>query len=160
MGLSLQSSEHKLRIKCISVKTQERLTAKGCQSITSGIVDGDFKQFYSEWRRWNLFHLQQLGRIEYLLRWNLKRTGKIMTAIADFATKQNAHNDKIDAAVAGVSADIQALKDLITQLQNSPGTITPEDQVTLDALEKKAGETADKLDALDQLTPPTPPTAP
>ncbi len=82
-----------------------------------------------------------------------------MSAISDFAAKQNAHNDAIDTAVAGLGADIQGLKDLIATLQNSPGTISPEDQATLDALETRTSGIADKLKALDDLTPPTPPVA-
>lgn len=82
-----------------------------------------------------------------------------MSAISEFAAKQQAHNDKLDAGIDGVAGDIQVLKDLIAQLQNSAGQITPEDQATLDALEKKSGETADKVAALDELTPPPPPPA-
>lgn len=83
---------------------------------------------------------------------------KIMSVISDFAAKQNAFNDRMDAAVAGIQGDVQALNDLITKLQNSPGTITPEDQASLDALQARAQTVTDKLEALDALTPPTPPT--
>lgn len=84
---------------------------------------------------------------------------KIMSAISDFATKQNAFNDRMDAAVTGLQGDVKTLNDKITALQNSPGTVTPEDQKLLDDIQARSSAIADKLDALDALTPPTPPVA-
>jgi hypothetical protein len=83
----------------------------------------------------------------------------IMSAISDFAVKQNAFNDRMDKAVAGLQGDIVSLNETIKTLQNSPGTITPEDQASLDTIQVRAQTIADKLDALDALTPPVPPTA-
>lgn len=80
-----------------------------------------------------------------------------MSAISDFAAKQNAFNDRQDAAITDLQGDVKFLNDTITALQSSPGTITPEDQALLDALQARASATADKLDALDALTPPAPP---
>lgn len=74
------------------------------------------------------------------------------------AAKQNAHNDKLDAAHASLAADIQFLSDKITELQNTAGQITPEDQAILDALEARAATAVAKAEALDALTPPAPPT--
>lgn len=84
---------------------------------------------------------------------------RIMSAISDFATKQNAFNDRIDTAISDLSSDVQALNDKITELQNSPGAITPEDQALLDAIQARTGTVATKLEALDALTPPKPPVA-
>lgn len=80
-----------------------------------------------------------------------------MSAISDFAKKQNAFNDQMDAAVSDLQGDIKSLNDTILQLQNSPGQITPEDQASLDALQARGQTIADKLTALDALTPPVPP---
>jgi len=80
----------------------------------------------------------------------------IMTAISDFAAKQNAFNDRMDAAIGDLQGDVQNLNDQITQLKNN-GAITPEDQASLDALQTRASSIADKLDALDALTPPAVP---
>lgn len=85
---------------------------------------------------------------------------QIMSAISDFATKQNVFNDRQDAAITDLQGDVQFLNNTIAKLQSSPGTITPEDQALLDALEARASATADKLDALDALTPPAPPATP
>lgn len=83
----------------------------------------------------------------------------IMSAISDFAAKQNAHNDRQDAAVAGLTGDVTDLKALIKKLQDSQGQITPEDQALLDQIDARGESISTKLEALDALTPPTPPVA-
>lgn len=88
-----------------------------------------------------------------------ERLNSIMSAISDFAAKQNAHNDKIDAAVAGLQGDIKFMQDQIAKLQASGGTLSAEDQATLDALDARGQAIADKLTALDAMTPPVPPAA-
>ncbi len=85
---------------------------------------------------------------------------KIMSAISDFAAKQNAFNDRMDTAIADLQGDVKSLNDQIAALQASTGGITPEDQAALDALQARASTIADKLDALDALTPPVAPTPP
>lgn len=79
---------------------------------------------------------------------------KLMSAVSDFADKMKVHNDAVDVAVDGLTADIASLKQMITDLQNNPGPISPADQALLDALEVKAQAVSDKLAALDALTPP------
>ncbi len=95
------------------------------------------------------------------------------SAISDFAAKQKAFNDRQGTAidglvtsVTGIQGDIQTLNDKITELQNSSGTVTPEDQALLDDLETQGAAISDKLDAaaaalkaLDEANPPVvPPT--
>lgn len=96
---------------------------------------------------------------------------EIMSVISDFAAKQAAFNDRqgkaIDAAVlsiANLSGDFKTLNDKITELQNSSGSVTPEDQALIDQLQTAGEATAAKVEALstalsglDALTPPTPP---
>lgn len=98
----------------------------------------------------------------------------LMTQVAAFAAAQAAFNTQLDtavnamgASVAGITGDLQTLNDKITALQNSSGSITPEDQALLDelqaqgaALAAKVQAAADALAALDALTPPTPPSGP
>ena len=84
---------------------------------------------------------------------------EIMSAISDFAAKQNEFNDRLSTALDGISGDIQELNDLITKLQESSGSVTPEDQALLDAAQAKGEEVAAKAEALDALTPPKPPVA-
>jgi len=81
----------------------------------------------------------------------------IMSTITDFVTAQNAFNDRLDASIAGLQGDIKFLTDKITELQNSPGVLTPADQASLDALQARTVGIADKLAALDALTAPVPP---
>ena len=80
-----------------------------------------------------------------------------MSAISDFAAKQLAFNDRMNNAIAGLVGDVATLNAKIEELQNSAGTITPEDQALLNELEVAGDVMAAKLEALDNLTPPTPP---
>jgi prefoldin subunit 5 len=90
----------------------------------------------------------------------LKNQEKIMSAISDFGDKMKVHNAKVEAAITGLQGDIKNLSDQIAVLQASSGTISAEDQATLDTIETQAGAIADKLDALDALTPPVVPVTP
>lgn len=85
-----------------------------------------------------------------------RKVNEAMSKIADFAARQNAHNDSIDRAIAGLQADNKAMTDLIQQLQTSPGPISPEDQAALDALEARTAKQDEALTALDALQPPSP----
>lgn len=113
---------------------------------------------------------QKLGLILMSLR-NLGET--IMSTLTDFFAKQAAFNDRQGAAIdtvvaasSGLTDDVKALNDKITALQNSSGTVSPEDQATIDDLETK-GEAltarseavAAALAALDAQTPPAAPPA-
>lgn len=81
----------------------------------------------------------------------------IMSAISEFAAKQNAFNDRQASAVDGLVADVAALNKKIEDLQNSPGGITPEDQALLNEIEARSDAITTKLEALDSQTPPTVP---
>lgn len=83
----------------------------------------------------------------------------IMTAISDFAAKQTAFNNRVGASIDGIVADVKSLNDKITELQNSAGTVTPEDQALIDDLQAKGEALAARAEALDAQTPPVPPTA-
>lgn len=100
-----------------------------------------------------------------------KMEERIMSAISDFAAKQKAHNERHDKAIGelgtsvqGVVGDIERLNKKIEELQNTSGSITPEDQKLLDEIEAAGDALATKLEstsaamkALDDLTPPAPP---
>ncbi len=89
-----------------------------------------------------------------------------MSAISDYEAKVDAaftaignSVDSIVASVAGVSGDVDRLKALIKQLQDSAGTVTPEDQALLDkseaavnALAGRVSGVKDALAALDAAT--------
>lgn len=82
----------------------------------------------------------------------------IMSKISEFSDRQKAFNDRQSAAVDGLVADVKALNDKITELQNTAGEITPEDQALLDDIEARSKAVTDKLEALDAQTPPVVPT--
>ena len=77
-----------------------------------------------------------------------------MSAISEFVAKQNAFNDRLDASIAGIIADVDGLKKLIEELQSNPGPITPADQALLDQLQERVAGIAGRLEALDAQTPP------
>lgn len=86
---------------------------------------------------------------------DLKTLGeRLMSQISDFATKVNSAFDQLGTAVNGLVVDVKTLNDLITQLQGSQGTITPEDQALLDGIQTRAQAIADKAKALDDQTAP------
>jgi hypothetical protein len=72
----------------------------------------------------------------------------IMSAISDFAKKVNAN-------FASIQSGIKALDDKITAFQNSPGTLSPEDQAALDDIVKTSGDLATAAQAAVPVVPPT-----
>jgi len=73
---------------------------------------------------------------------------KIMTAVNDFASAQNAFNDQMTTAINGIQAGINALG------------LSAADQASLDALKVRGQTIADSLTALAKsVTPVTTPTA-
>ncbi len=82
---------------------------------------------------------------------------RIMTTISDFVVAQNAFNDQMDVSIAGLKDDIKGLNDVILKLQSSQGQISAEDQKSLDDLQQKGKDIADKLKELDDMTPPVVP---
>ena len=99
---------------------------------------------------------------------------EIMSVISEFAAKQTAFNnrqgsaiDSLVASVAGVTGDVKALNDKITELQNSQGGVTPEDQALIDGLQSQGDALATRLEsvstalaAIDAATPPVVPPVP
>jgi hypothetical protein len=81
----------------------------------------------------------------------------LMSAVSDFAARQTTFNDRLTAAISGVAADVAALNAKIEELQNTPGSISDEDQVLLDELQTRGEALATALEAVDNLTPPPPP---
>jgi hypothetical protein len=82
---------------------------------------------------------------------------KIMSVISDFATEQNAFNDKLDSAITDITSEMQTLAQEITDLQNN-GSISDDDKAALTALTTRTQGILTKLQALDTLNPPVPPT--
>jgi len=83
-----------------------------------------------------------------------RATRYLMSQLSDYAGRVSTHLDKIDAAHSGLSEDVAFLKAEITRIQNSAGTVTPEDQAILNAMEARISAMSDRVAALDALTPP------
>ena len=85
---------------------------------------------------------------------DLKQTEiRIMSAITDWASKEQADLDSISGTLDGIVAGITALDALITSLQNSPGTISAADQAALDAIQAASKALVTKSGAI-VVTPP------
>jgi len=87
---------------------------------------------------------------------------RIMEAIDTFAATVNAAFDSLSSAadslgtavdatntaLTGIAGDVDFLKAEILKLQNSPGTLTPADQATLDGLQARAATLSTKVAAV------------
>lgn len=82
---------------------------------------------------------------------------QIMSAITEYAARAKEHNDRVAKALDGLAADIAKLNDSIASIQNSPGSLSAEDQAALDSAEAAAKSLAEKAEGLDGLTPPEAP---
>lgn len=80
-----------------------------------------------------------------------------MSKITEFAAKQQEFNERQAKAIDGLTADVKLLNDKLTAIQNSPGTLSAEDQAALDEALAKTEAITSKLEALDNETPPAPP---
>lgn len=78
--------------------------------------------------------------------------------IEAFVTQMNTFMSAMDVSITGIQGDIKSLNDTITLLQNTPSTLTAEDQALLDTLQAKAEAMAGAIDAIDAMTPPVTPT--
>lgn len=80
-----------------------------------------------------------------------------MSAVSDYVAKQKEYNTRVAAAIDGIVTDIQALADKITELQNTPPVLTPEDDALLNEADAMAQAMVTRIEALDAQNPPTPP---
>lgn len=83
-----------------------------------------------------------------------------MSSISDYVAKQTVFNQDVSDDLDAIGAQIKALNDTITALQNSAGTVTPADQALIDQALAQAAALAAKADAAAGKTPPTPPSTP
>ena len=90
---------------------------------------------------------------------DLKELGEnIMSKITDAAKAEQTSLDAVNASLDSIVAGIAALDTLITNFQNSPGTLSAEDQAALDAINAASAALETKAAAVST-TPPTPPPA-
>jgi predicted transcriptional regulator len=78
---------------------------------------------------------------------------RIMSAITDWAAKEQADLSAISATLDGIAAGILNLDQMIQRLQNSPGPLGPDDQAALDAISGASKNLATKASSIS-VTPP------
>ena len=78
---------------------------------------------------------------------------QIMSQITDWAATEQADLDAISTTLDGIVAGIAALDTLITNLQNSQGTLSSSDQTALDAIQSASAALKVKSAAI-AVTPP------
>lgn len=80
-----------------------------------------------------------------------------MSKISDQMAAEQADLDAVNAKLDSITVGIAALDKLITDFQNSPGTLSPSDQSAVDAIQAAITALRTKAEAVST-TPPTPPT--
>jgi predicted metal-dependent enzyme (double-stranded beta helix superfamily) len=102
-----------------------------------------------------------LGQLRDLLANNIEREKHLMSQITDWAAQEQADLTAISNTLDTVVSGIAALDALITQFQNSPGTLSPSDQAALDGIQAASKALVTKSSAISVTPPvPTPPVPP
>lgn len=78
-----------------------------------------------------------------------------MTAVTDFATKQQGFITGIETAITDITAEIQTLKDTIATLQ--AGGLSADDQAALDAVSTSVSNIETSLQNIDTSNAPSTP---
>ena len=82
-----------------------------------------------------------------------------MSQITDWAAAEQADLTQISTTLDAIVAGVTALDTLITNFQNSPGTLSAPDQAALDGIQAASKALVSKASAIST-APPTPPAAP
>ena len=80
-----------------------------------------------------------------------------MSKVTDFAAAVQTAFDAVNADLTKIKDGIAALDALIVAFQNSPGTLSAEDQAALDKIQAESAALVATADAVD-VTPPVAPT--
>lgn len=99
-----------------------------------------------------------LDQLKDLLAKNIAKEQQLMSQITDWAATEQADLSAISTTLDSITTGIKALDDLITKFQNSPGTLSPEDQAALDQIQAASKALVTKAAAID-VNPPAPPSA-
>lgn len=87
---------------------------------------------------------------------NIQKEQLLMSQITDWAAQEQADLTTISNTLDTIVTGIAALDALITQFQNSPGTLSATDQAALDAIQAASHALVAKSAAIS-VAPPTPP---
>lgn len=100
--------------------------------------------------------ISSLGDLSTAVKTLTEKEDRNMSAITDWAAKEQADLTTISTTLDGVVTGIAALDQMITNFQNSPGALSPSDQAALDAIQAASGALVSKSAAIST-TPPAPP---
>jgi len=78
------------------------------------------------------------------------------SVIQAWANNEGAALTSIATALSAISAGITALDTMITNFQNSPGTLSPSDQAALDAIQTQSAALVAQSQAVSTTPPGTP----
>ena len=78
------------------------------------------------------------------------------SAIQAFAAAETATLNSLSSALTALATGIAALDALITQFQNSPGTLSAADQASLDAIQAQSKALVTQANAISTTPPGTP----
>ena len=82
-----------------------------------------------------------------------------MSQLSDELAAVQANLDATSATLTSVAAGVLALDQIINDFQNSPGTLSAEDQAALDKIQSASNALAAQASAIST-APPTPPVPP
>ena len=100
-----------------------------------------------------------LAEIKNIISDNIKKEQQAMSQITDWAAQEQADLTAISTALDTVVAGVAALDQLITNFQNSPGTLSAADQTALDGIQAASKALVAKSQAIS-VAPPVPPVTP
>ncbi len=78
-----------------------------------------------------------------------------MATVQDFINAEGPVLASLGTALTALSTGVKALDDLITQLQNSPGTLSPADQAALDQIQATSQALVAQANAISTAAPGT-----
>ena len=97
-----------------------------------------------------------LSAIALLIKDNIQREQKLMSQLTDWAASEQADLAAISTALDTVVTGVSALDNLITNFQNSPGTLSATDQSALDAIQSASHTLVTKAQAISTVPPVQP----
>lgn len=107
-----------------------------------------------KWRHQSARQFEQQGQAGLVTKHDLKEMGdRIMSKISEASEAVLASLASLNGSVDGLVTDFAALNAKIDELQNSSGTVSPEDQALLDSIQSTAKALAERVKALDESMP-------
>jgi len=81
----------------------------------------------------------------------------VSESVQAYVTAQNAADDEVDAQIKIVTDELTKTRADLQAIQNSPGSLSPADQASLDSALARTQKMVDALKAVDAVPTPPPP---